>query len=124
MPEHCPNQPAAERARAVDTAAPATRPLPVQPGSRWTPIDRLRETARRVLDAVERESGRQSPLYALCVEAWRRAEREALVSLLHADFTNAATLLDLAVHRMARGREVARRGELGLEELGALMRAP
>jgi hypothetical protein len=104
-------------ALATRTRAPAAPPT-----SRWVKIDRLRESARRLLEAVEREFGRSSAFYGQCEGAWRRAEREAVVSIIHSDFKNAATLLDLAVHRLARGREVARRAELSPEDLAALLR--
>jgi hypothetical protein len=92
-------------------------------GTPWEPIDRLREAARLLLEAVEIESGTHSELHRQCVEVWRRAEGEVKDSLLHADIANAFARLDRALDVLSRAPEIARRGELGLADLGALLEA-
>jgi hypothetical protein len=92
-------------------------------GTPWEPIDRLREAARLLLEAVEIESGRQSELHLQCEEVWRRAEEEAKDSILHADIKNAFARLDQALHVLSRAPEIARRAELGPADLGALLKA-
>ncbi len=76
----------------------------------WKDIDRLREAARLLLEAVEAESGRQSELVSRCRSLWQDAEREAAVSLLYSDFEHAASRLHQALRALARPGVVERGG--------------
>jgi hypothetical protein len=76
----------------------------------WEHIDRLRDAARLLLEAVALESGQQSELLSRCRSLWQDAEREAAVSLLYSDFENAASRLHQALRALAQPGVVKREG--------------
>jgi hypothetical protein len=89
--------------------------------ARWVRIDKLRKAAGLSLEAIGAEFGQGSVIHRQCEAVWHRAEEGAVTSLLHADFENAATLLDRALDVLSRAPEVARRAELSADDLALLL---
>ena len=89
--------------------------------SRWTRIDRLRKAAKACLERAAARHGARSAIHLQLQAVWARAEQQALLSVLHDDFANAATILDQAVHVLRTAPDAVQRGELGGEDLAALI---
>ena len=87
----------------------------------WERIDEQRVLAAKLLRAIEAEFGPE--LHLLCRAVWARALADAHVSILHGDRDNAERLLDRSLHALQQAPELARRRELGFEDLEKLMRA-
>ncbi len=88
----------------------------------WSRIDEQRAAATRHLKAIEAEFGPEG-LHPLCSGVWARALAAAHVSILHGDGENAASILDRALTVLERAPELARRKELGPDDLEALVTA-
>jgi hypothetical protein len=88
----------------------------------WSRIDELRQEAAKRLRVLEAEFGPDG-LHLLCKAVWARALADAHVSILHGDRENAERLLDRALHVLEQAPALARRKELGLADIEALMLA-
>jgi hypothetical protein len=66
----------------------------------WTQIQALRQAAHRELEEIASRAGPDSRLVRRCRELWGEWEREALVSVLHQDPSNAEVILDRGVHAL------------------------
>lgn len=88
---------------------------------RWEFYVESRAEAAGWLLALAVDHGSDSPLHRRAEELWLRAEREALASLAHGDVANATSLLQHALHQLARAPEVLKRQELSPDELTGLL---
>ena len=86
-------------------------------------IDALRRRAASELEEIAGVVGVDSPLYLRCLEAWRRREAAAAVSIWHQDLANAEIILDRGVHSLGLAMEAWRGEQIPVEELFALMAA-
>jgi hypothetical protein len=88
----------------------------------WSRIDAQRDEAMRRLRAMEGEFGPDG-IHLACKAVWARALAAAHLSILHGDRENAERLLDRALHVLAGAPELARRKELGPDDLEKLLLA-
>jgi hypothetical protein len=88
---------------------------------RWERYVEARAEAAGWLLAIAVDHGSDSALHAQGEQLWARAEREALASLEHGDLANAVSILEHAVHQLARAPEILKRNELTPQDLAGLM---
>lgn len=88
---------------------------------RWETYVEARAEAAGWLLTIAVDHGSDSALHRQAERLWARAEREALASLEHGDLPNAVSILELAVHQLARAPEILKRNELSPQELAGLM---
>jgi hypothetical protein len=92
-------------------------------GNQLEILDEIRADASRALEAIARSHGRDSVFHSRCRMIWTRREKEALASLVHGDFENAAVILENGLEALARGPEALRRAELSVNDVLQLMEA-
>jgi hypothetical protein len=90
---------------------------------RWTLIQSLRQAAVHQLAEIASQVGADSRLLMRCREVWSDWEREALISILHHDYTNAEVMLDRGVHSLRHALQLVHKDRLSEEELLSLIAA-
>lgn len=92
-------------------------------GSRWTLIQELRQAADQHLASIAADAGADSLLLRHCQAVWGHWEREALISILHHDYTNAEVMLDRGVHVLGHALALVHEDRLSEEEMVKLIAA-
>jgi hypothetical protein len=94
-----------------------------RPHGRLHRFQSLRMDARLELAIIAEEAGQGSTLLGRCRDAWNGWEREAIISVLHRDYSNAEVILDRGVHALRQVLTLTRVDLLSEDELISLIAA-